>query len=576
MAILKQSFDPAEITLTDLINRYGQSLKSGKLSGMDAPEFKPFMNRPAIEFFESSREPNNPLQQYFDNAAKRGVQEGSLNTTYSAVKNLEANVKHQLKLLQRMGDYADDTNGFPSLLDTVVKPVKGAARSKKLKINPSKYGELKVKLLEWAKNNPKDEAVVRAILTQMYTGFRPKEIMGMPMSGTIRSADEGSASKGLFLPAELAKMDEAIAVPLTPHVEGTLNAAIEHNKTRFVDKQMPDLMFLTDDGKKIPDGAMSRILKQIEVPGILEDARTGEKINFLTSAYDLRRGHATYVNMLGFSLQTGAEMKARAIKDIGAGEEATYVAKPFGYYTPEQLSPHIALHNAIDNQAAAYMGVEDAKTNKNIFINPNQDSIATYRGLNRTADFPAISATEIANVPSATLPQNIDVPLPSTGTDDVDVQLKNIKFKNALNKVIPKLAVAGGATSLALMDPVETAVAGVTRSSGAGFAASLTVQPSDTTMDLPEQVSQAYNIPKQEAYAMSDVRLRQMLDRQAQQQRQAAEQQAVVAGMAPTTPVTKFEEKRLEGIRSRTMDLQNALESRRRLDNGELSANILQ
>lgn len=36
-------------------------------------------------------------------------------------------------------------------------------------------------------------------------------------------------------------------------------------------------MFLTDDGKKIPEGAMSRVLKSIKVPGILEDARTGEK-----------------------------------------------------------------------------------------------------------------------------------------------------------------------------------------------------------------------------------------------------------------------------------------------------------
>ena len=41
---------------------------------------------------------------------------------------------------------------------------------------------------------------VRALITQMYLGFRPKEIMGMPMKGTIRAADAGSKSKGLFLP----------------------------------------------------------------------------------------------------------------------------------------------------------------------------------------------------------------------------------------------------------------------------------------------------------------------------------------------------------------------------------------
>jgi len=576
-AIIEAQFDPSQISLRDLIDLYVEKRQIKGLSGLTAPEFKPFMDRPAIEFFESARNENNPLQVFLDKKAKEGVSSGSLTSTYSAVKNLEDNVVHQLKRLQRMGEYADDTNGFPRLTDTVIQPKKGAPRSKKLRINPTKYGELKVKLLDWAKNNPKDEPVVRAILTQMYTGFRPKEIINMPMRGTIRAADPGSSSKGLFLPADLAKMDEAMAIPLTPHVEGTLNAAIKQNTTRFADKQMPDLMFLTDDGKKIPDGRMSAILKQIKVPGILEDARTGEPIDYLTSAYDLRRGHATYVNMLGFPPQVGAEMKARDIKEVGAGEEPKYIAKPFGSYTQEQLAPHIVLHNAIDNQAAAYMGIEGAKTDKNIFLDPDQDSISTYKSINRPQDFPTIKTTEIKGVTPQAMPANIvDVTLPEvSGEGPIDQQLMNSRFKNALNKIDwGKLGIGVGvATGFAALDPVEAAASGITRSTGVGTAASLMIEPTETGLDLPEKVAKAYGIPVQEAYQMSDLHLNNLNSAYEQRMQQVAEEQAKIAGEASLSPMTASENNRFEAMRNRASNLRNLQDtlasSKPQFDTGE-------
>ena len=575
-AIIEAQFDPAQLTLRELMDLYVEKRGIKQLSGLSDDTFKSFMDRPAIEFFESAREENNPLQTYLDKKAKAGVSTGSLTSTYSAVKNLEDNVIHQLKRLKRMGDYADDTNGFPKLTDTVVQPKKGAPRSKKLRINPSKFGELKVKLLQHAKDNPKDVPIVRALITQMYTGFRPKEIMGMPMKGTIRPADDGSAAKGLFLPADLAKMDEAMAIPLTPHVEGTFNAAIKSNSARFKDKSIPDLMFLTDDGKKIPEGAMSRVLKSIKVPGILEDARTGEKIDYLTAAYDLRRGHATYVNMLGFPPQVGAEMKARAIKEVGAGEEPKYIAKPFGFYTPQQLSPHIALHNAIDNQTAAAMGIEGAKTDRNILLDPNQDAIETFKNVNRSQDFPTIKTVEMRNVAPVDLPSNITLP-EVTANEPVDTQLRNSRFKGALNKIDWNNLKGGAAVAttgvLSMIDPVDAAVTGVTRSNILGMAASETLAPSDTGLDLPEKIAEAFGMSKQDAYSLSEVELNKLDRLHTQRMQRSQEAQSEVASAASISPVTASEEKRFEGMRSQARnlrDLQDSLASSKpRLDTGE-------
>ena len=474
--LINTKFDPSQIRLRDLMELYARDKKRNVqnfVGSLSAPEFKAYMDRPAVEFFEAARDENNPLQQYFDQQAAKGVGPGGAKKAFSAVKLLEENVVHQLKRLNRMEDYADDTNGFPRLTDTVVEPAKGQPRSKKLRINPAKYGELMVGLVEHARQNPKDVPVVRALMAQMYLGFRPKEILQMPMQGTIRDADEGSVSKGLFLPADLAKMDEAMSIPLSPHVESMLNSAIESNKSRFGNKEVPDLMFVGNDGKPLPKGSLSRVLKSINVPGILEDARTGEKFDNLTAAYDLRRGHATFVNMLGFSPQTGGEMKARALKEVGGGEEPKYIAKPFGFFTAQQLSPHIALHNAILEVFARASGIEGAGLNKGIIIDPQQDILEESLTINRLADLQTINVTDMGQVriPGAELPSNIvlpaeptaDVPTSSPSSPESRASLKDLlgAFNDSLSSKEVKTGVAivggAGAAGLAMMEPAEAA-----------------------------------------------------------------------------------------------------------------------
>lgn len=474
--LINAKFDPATITLRDLMELYAKEKKRSVksfLGSLSPPEFREFMDSPAIEFFESAREDNNPLQRYFDQQAAKGVGPGGANRAFSAVKLLEENVVHQLKRLKRMGDYADDANGFPKLTETVVEPTKGDPRSKKLRINPTKYGELIVGLVEHARQNPKDAPVVRALMAQIYLGFRPKEILEMPMKETIRAADEGSVSKGLFLPAGLAKMDEAVSIPLSPHVESMLNSALESNKSRFGDKDMPDRMFLLDNGKPLPEGSLSRVLKSIKVPGILEDARTGEKYDYLTGSYDLRRGHATFVNMLGFDPIVGAEMKARAIKVQGSGTEGPYISKPLGSFTAQQLGPHIALHNAILEVFARASGVEGAGLNKGIIFDPREDILESSIKANRLADMPTMNVTEMSEVriPGASLPSNITLPAEPEFDADTPApaakkSLSLSQMAEALNSAASSKTVKTGAGMLAgaagvtalMTDPAEAAV----------------------------------------------------------------------------------------------------------------------
>ena len=442
--IISTNFDPAEISLRDLMELYVTKRGINRetfFGNLSSPVFQPYMDRPAIEFFESARDELNPLQAFFDKMEGTDSKGGSQKKAFSAVKNLELNVIRQIKRLGRMDDYADDMNGFPKLTDTVVDPAKGAPRSKKIKVDPTKLGELKKKLLEYARDNPKDVPVVRAIMAQMYTGFRPKEIIEMPLNGTIREAAEDSVAKGLFLPAGIMKMDEAFAIPLSPHLESVLNGSINSINERFPDPEdaLPDRMFLMDNGKPIPKGALTRVLKQIEVPGILQDARTGESIDFLTGAYDLRRMHATGVFMLGYPPDIGGAMKGRVIKNLQSGTEGPYIAIGFNTFTAEQFEPHIAYHNFIDKSFAGSLGIEGGGVRGTVMVSPSQDvvSAALDPSLNTMASLATMDQADMGSVtvPSATMPSNVVPPpapadvSPDQAAQEADDFVRNLKGK---------------------------------------------------------------------------------------------------------------------------------------------------
>ena len=65
---------------------------------------------------------------------------------------------------------------------------------------------------------------------------------------------------------------------------------------------------------------------------------------------------------------------------------------------------------------------------------------------------------------------------------------------------------------MSMIDPVDAAVTGLTRSNIAGMVASETIAASETGLDLEERVAKNYNLNPQDVYGMREVDL-QKLDR---------------------------------------------------------------
>ena len=86
--IISTNFDPAEISLRDLMELYVTKRGINRetfFGNLSSPVFQPYMDRPAIEFFESARDELNPLQAFFDKMEGTDSKGGSQKKAFSAV-----------------------------------------------------------------------------------------------------------------------------------------------------------------------------------------------------------------------------------------------------------------------------------------------------------------------------------------------------------------------------------------------------------------------------------------------------------------------------------------------------------
>ena len=133
-------------------------------------------------------------------------------------------------------------------------------------------------------------------------------------------------------------------------------------------------MFLTDEGKPLPDGAITNLLKKIKVKGIIQDKQTGAFLDYFTSAYDMRRYNSTIAYKARFPLETMARMKGRAITSIaGAGSEGVYPSPMTGLYDTVDLEPHERLSTIIHDQLNKKLNITDQNT-----ISSDQDLVENY------------------------------------------------------------------------------------------------------------------------------------------------------------------------------------------------------
>lgn len=387
--ILEIGFDPDKMTLGRLVELYieksGMSKDSGSAmrSTFNHPAFAPYKEQPVINFIESALDldqqgmATNPLTVLFDDP-KSSI--NKKNKALSHVRNIEKNVAHQLKIQKKLGKYAD-SGGVPALSETVIKPEKAPARSAKISFNPTKMGEFQMKLLDYAAANPSEAHVVRAIFANMYLGFRPGEVTQMPVDA-LKKAEKGSVSPGIFIPPALTKMNAPINIPANPYVTGIIASQMQSNVA--IGENVPDVMFIDDKGKPIPNGKITKVLQNIgEVDGILFDNETGKGINRLTSAYDLRRIFATAAFFKNYSLVEAGRAVGRPIKEQ-AGAQGIYASMAPGIYSPEQFKPVMGVGTYYWEQLGEAMGLKPGD-----ILAPDQDIVQAYIDAKAQSQIPA-------------------------------------------------------------------------------------------------------------------------------------------------------------------------------------------
>lgn len=387
--ILEMGFDPDKMTLGRLVELYiektGMSASAGSSmrSTFNHPAFAPYKEQPVINFIESALDldqqgmASNPLTVLFDDP-KSSVNKKS--KALSHVRNIEKNVAHQLKVQKKLAKYAD-SGGVPALSETVIRPEKAPARSAKISFDPTKMGEFQVKLLDYAAANPSEAHVVRAIFANMYLGFRPGEVTQMP-AGALHAAKKGSVSPGIFIPPALTKMNAPINIPANPYVTGIIASQMQSNIA--IGENVPDVMFLDDKGKPIPNGKITKVLQNIgEVDGILFDNETGKGINRLTSAYDLRRIFATAAFFKNYSLVEAGRAVGRPIKEQ-AGAQAIYASMAPGIYSQEQFRPVMGVGTYYWEQLGEAMGLKQGD-----ILAPDQDIVQAYIDAKAQSQIPA-------------------------------------------------------------------------------------------------------------------------------------------------------------------------------------------
>ena len=285
---LAKNFDPRTATLRQLIEAHANTLEeSGKKSFLSAftgktqfaPIFKDYLDRPAVDFVETfADDETNPLVKVYEKNEKVNARR----TMYSQVGAIEFHINDQLTRVGALNELFPE--GMPMATDRVVRPDKPKAKARRYSYNPGLMGEWLSKLDEYGKKNPKDLGIVKALEAQAHMGLRTGEIMNAPASALVRP-EKRSASWGFFLDTDTpgVKMDENLNIAVGPRTYNVLQQALDVSPAN--DRNL----FVNPDGSPIKKGDMTRVAKLIKVPGIMTDELTGNKLDTLQEAYDLRR-----------------------------------------------------------------------------------------------------------------------------------------------------------------------------------------------------------------------------------------------------------------------------------------------
>jgi len=288
---------------------------------------KPFLNKPIAELVEASADPKtSPYGKFYDTKFK---ELGDTKKFSSAVRK----VKSSFTVIQDNYDQNVNFLKLPKtnidLLSGRITPKKIPGRGKTVNVDPDLVGELQVGIMEHVKKFPADSEIGRAIFMTMYTGLRPQEITGLRVGDIVFK--QGSASAGIKqLDTKMQKV-AGINVPIGPYTYALAQQQMLRLSEQGVELTSNTPLF-TMPKKKLAD-EMTRVLKNINVPGIRVVAETGEALDTIT-AYDLRRLYLTGGDGEGFSEEQLDKSVGRATGKTETSK--TYVSPVAGKYKEAQ------------------------------------------------------------------------------------------------------------------------------------------------------------------------------------------------------------------------------------------------
>ena len=332
---LQENLDPRTATLREIIEAHAAKSTAAKGpeqfkatfmgKGQFTSIFKDYLDKPAVDFVATfADEESNPLVQAFQKNEKVNPRRD----VYSKVGAIEFHIRDQLERAGALNDLFPE--GMPLATNRVVRPDKPGAKARRYSFNPGLMGEWLQKLDEYGKNNPKDIGIVKALEAQAHMGLRPGEIMNAPASA-LSKAEKRSKSWGFFLDTDTpgVKMDENLNIAIGPRTYEIMQQALAVSPAN--DRNL----FVNPDGSPIAKGEMTRVAKQIKVPGIMTDEQTGKKLNTLQEAYDLRRMWVTLAlnEFPGEGNRVGAAQgRAVGATTGGGGAVKEYYSPSRGFY----------------------------------------------------------------------------------------------------------------------------------------------------------------------------------------------------------------------------------------------------
>lgn len=362
-------FDVNETTLKDFITIYAK--ENAKLKDPDkyikqftnVKSLQPFLDRPMSVLFETSKNPNdNPYAQFYD-------QEVARVGTGEELSNSIRPVKSKYQILQDNYNQNLASKGLVSDIDITgarITPDKPKAKATKQIVKPRLMGEFQIQLMQDVAKNPKNASMARASLILMNTGMRPNEILKLK-AGDIQFI-EGSAAPGIV--QRSTKTGAVANVALGPRSYALFQQQMADMQAQGIEIKANTPLF-----KDIDDTVLTKYLKTIKVPGIIEDVATGAKFDTITS-YDFRRLNAT----AAYNLRIGSD-EARTAKGSIAGKtaEVGYISPEPGFFEPEATK----IPNTIDNYYFNLLQDKVAiggKLPPNMVLDPNTDVFKVASG----------------------------------------------------------------------------------------------------------------------------------------------------------------------------------------------------